>query len=194
MPHLRARAPSLWRRFDAHERRRLLRHLLPYWDAHRHQLPPPVGRAVHALIAESKLEVRAARVLEAASGPAGTLRVAIQARGSSDSAEIHCFDHVINCTGPDGDPRRSRSTLVQGLVEDGWLAPDGAGVGLCADRDGRLMDRSGRAVPGLYYLGPWLKARDFEATAVAELRAHAAALATALRDELEIRGLHAAVA
>jgi uncharacterized NAD(P)/FAD-binding protein YdhS len=193
MPELRSRAPTLWNRFDRTERRRLMRHLLPFWDVHRHQLPPPVGRTVHSLIAQGRLEVRAARVVDATPAPDGALHIGIRPRGS-DHVETHVFDQVINCSGPDTDPRRSRAPLVQGLVEAGWLTADPTGAGLRTDRDGRLVDRTLHAVPGLYYLGPWLKARDFEATAAAELRTHATALATLLHDEVEARRLHAAVA
>jgi uncharacterized NAD(P)/FAD-binding protein YdhS len=48
-------------------------------------------------------------------------------------------------------------------------------------------------VDRLYYIGPWLRARDWEATAVPELREHAARLArrlcTAVRSEDTSRAL-----
>ena len=46
--------------------------------------------------------------------------------------------------------------------------------------DGRVIAGDGEPVDGLYYLGPWLRARDWEATAVPELRLHAAQLARQL--------------
>ena len=39
-----------------------------------------------------------------------------------------------------------------------------------------MISRDGTPVDRLYYLGPWLRARDWEATAVPELREHAATL------------------
>lgn len=42
------------------------------------------------------------------------------------------------------------------------------------------MGADGRIVKGLYYVGPWLRARDWEATAVPELRVHAQRLAERL--------------
>jgi hypothetical protein len=48
------------------------------------------------------------------------------------------------------------------------------------DAAGRPLGREGAPSPGLYYLGPWLRARDFEATAVQELRVQAAELAQRL--------------
>jgi uncharacterized NAD(P)/FAD-binding protein YdhS len=46
--------------------------------------------------------------------------------------------------------------------------------------DLRVIGREGKPVDHLYYLGPWLRARDWESTAVPELRDHALALAQRL--------------
>jgi uncharacterized NAD(P)/FAD-binding protein YdhS len=46
--------------------------------------------------------------------------------------------------------------------------------------DGRVISAAGPPVDHLYYIGPWLRARDWEATAVPELREHAATLARRL--------------
>ncbi|HEX6571401.1 MAG TPA: hypothetical protein VF055_05225, partial [Steroidobacteraceae bacterium] len=66
-------------------------------------------------------------------------------------------DQVINCTGPLADPGRSRSQLVRGLLDAGWLTPDPTGCGVVVDGQCRLIDRAGVPVPGVYYLGPWLR-------------------------------------
>ncbi|HEX6571216.1 MAG TPA: hypothetical protein VF055_04275, partial [Steroidobacteraceae bacterium] len=70
--------------------------------------------------------------------------------------------------------------LVRGLLDAGWLTPDPTGCGVVVDGQCRLIDRAGVPVPGVYYLGPWLRARDWEATAVGELRRAATALADLL--------------
>ncbi len=50
-------------------------------------------------------------------------------------------------------------------------------LGLEIAADGRPVGRDGAPVDRLWYLGPWQRARDWEATAVPELRDHAARLA-----------------
>ncbi len=45
---------------------------------------------------------------------------------------------------------------------------------------GEVVGADGRVVQGLYYIGPWLRARDWETTAVPELRGHAQRLAERL--------------
>lgn len=178
---LRPHTACLWGSLTEADRRRFLRHVQPYWDVHRHQLPPAVGRRIHELLQSGRLKILAARILSCETRT-GRAVVALRHRkgGRVESME---FDQVINCSGPDGDPRRSRSVLIRSLVADGTLVPAPTGVGVLVDRHGRLRSRVGDAVPGLYYLGPWLRARDWEATAVCELRREASFLARQLRHE-----------
>jgi uncharacterized NAD(P)/FAD-binding protein YdhS len=178
---LRDDTAPLWAQLTVADRRRFLRHVRPYWDVHRHLLPPAVGETVNTLLSEGRLQVRAARIV--AAEPRGRrVNVTLRARGSGNVESLE-VDQVVNCTGPDGDPRHSRSPLVRGLVTDGLLTPDPTGCGVLVDARCHPVDRAGRSVQGLYYLGPWLRARDWEATAVRELRQAATAVAEALRRE-----------
>jgi uncharacterized NAD(P)/FAD-binding protein YdhS len=176
---LRERVPDLWQRLDDADRKRFVRHVQPYWDVHRHQLPPQVGRKVQSLATTNRLCFRAARIASARVVH-GRAVVDLRARGSS-RIEPDTFDLIINCSGPDADPRRVDSRLIRSMLAKGQLAADESGLGVRADSQGRLVGRSGLGQSGLYYLGPWLRARDFEATAVHELRRHATALARLLR-------------
>jgi uncharacterized NAD(P)/FAD-binding protein YdhS len=81
-------------------------------------------------------------------------------------------DAVVHVTGPDTNPGRSNCPLVQSLAEQGLCEPDGLGLGWGTDGDGRLYDARGNASEVLFYCGPLLRARYFEATAVPELREH----------------------
>jgi uncharacterized NAD(P)/FAD-binding protein YdhS len=76
---------------------------------------------------------------------------------------------------------------VQASLAAGWLRPDALGLGIDTDPDGRVISRDGVPVDSLYYIGPWLRARDWEATAVPELRVHAARLAARLADRTSTR-------
>jgi uncharacterized NAD(P)/FAD-binding protein YdhS len=176
---VRDQVPELWHRLDEVERRRFLRHVQPYWDVHRHQLPPAVGQQVQRHVASGSLDVRAARVV--ASRVAGDQAlVTLRERGRATPTE-HAFDRVINCSGPDNDPNRATARLVRAMLRSGLLTPCPSGTGIALDAAGRPLGRSGSPAPGFYYLGPWARARDLEATAVQELRAHATALADLLR-------------
>jgi uncharacterized NAD(P)/FAD-binding protein YdhS len=179
---LRDDAAELWACLPLEERRRFLRHVQPHWDVHRHLLPPQVGATVHAALRERRLELRAGRIVAAESTGPGAC-VTVQPRGGPRRESLH-VDQVILCTGPLADPTRNPSRLVRSLVHDGWLTADATVCGLRVDTQGRPIDATGLTVDGIFYLGPWLRARDWEATAVSELRRAATALTRALLHDI----------
>ena len=87
---------------------------------------------------------------------------------------------VVNATGPSTDVRRIADPLLDTLLARGLLRPDPLGLGLETASDLALLDAGGRPSRFLYLMGPLLKADYWEATAVPELRAHAARLAERL--------------
>jgi uncharacterized NAD(P)/FAD-binding protein YdhS len=80
---------------------------------------------------------------------------------------------VINCTGPTSDYRLAKEGLLLNLHAQGLIAPDHHCLGIEVNDQLQVIDAESRAVPGLYCVGPLLKARFWEATAVPELREHA---------------------
>lgn len=95
---------------------------------------------------------------------------------------------MVNCAGPDSRVTRNPDLLVQSLLAGGWIRPDAHALGIDVAPDGRVISRDRTPVDRLHYLGPWLRARDREATAVPELREHAARLARVLLDQGRIVG------
>lgn len=49
--------------------------------------------------------------------------------------------------------------LLPSLVASGWLRGDLQGLGIDCAEDGRAITSEGTPADGLYYLGPWLRAR-----------------------------------
>lgn len=167
---IRGAMPQLWSNAPRRLRRRFLRHLRAHWDVHRHRVPRSTLTRIEALRARKKLEIEAGRLLESRRIKGGIV-VAWRKRGSGAVQEL-LVDAIVNVTGPDAHPGRSACPLVQSLVEQGLCEPDGLGLGWGTDPDGRLFDAHGNASPVLYYVGPLLRARHWEATAVPELRVH----------------------
>ena len=62
-------------------------------------------------------------------------------------------------------------------MAQGAATADPLRLGLVTDSLGRLIGANGNATRNLYYLGPLLRARDWESTAASELRAHSLRLA-----------------
>jgi uncharacterized NAD(P)/FAD-binding protein YdhS len=65
-------APQLWQRLPAREKRRLLRHIRPYWDIHRHRLPSQTLARMNHLRRHEKLHIHAGRLMEFELIPAAT--------------------------------------------------------------------------------------------------------------------------
>ena len=89
---------------------------------------------------------------------------------------------IVNATGPEPDLTRSASPLVQQLFADGYVTAGPLRMGWATTADGQLCDSLGNPVPGLWTLGCTRKGELLESTAVPEIRAQAAALATSIVD------------
>jgi uncharacterized NAD(P)/FAD-binding protein YdhS len=175
---LRPVTADLWQKLDAVERARFLRHVRPYWDIHRHRAAPATAAAVARLIGLGELQIRAARVVRYEPTSDG-VRVVVRPRGR-DETEAVFVERVVNCTGPSSDVARVGDALLDALRSAGRIVPDHHRLGVEVDEDGALRDASGDASTTLFLVGPLLKARDWESTAVPELRRHAARLAERL--------------
>ena len=175
---LRASTPALWQAMDGRERRRFLRHVQAYWDIHRHRTAPASGEHLARLKASGSLEVAAGR-LRRLSGGSGGVRVDWQPRGKSQEARLE-VGSVINCTGPQSDITRLSDPLMRSLLAQGLIRPDPLRLGLDMDAEARVLDNAGRPSGVISYTGPLLKARDWEGTAVPELRVAAQRLADCL--------------
>jgi uncharacterized NAD(P)/FAD-binding protein YdhS len=174
----RAHLPGTWRELEDKERARFLRHVRSLWDVHRHRVPAGPLSAVQTLTRLGVLEVQAGRI-EHVSLVDDSVEVIWRPRGSP-KARAWLVERVINCTGPDACARRSNDPLVRSALASGLMRCDAQSLGIDVAPDGRVISREGTPVDSLYYIGPWLRARDWEATAVPELREHAAQLATRL--------------
>jgi uncharacterized NAD(P)/FAD-binding protein YdhS len=175
---LRARTPQLWHALPIDERRRFLRHLRAYWDVHRHRCAPALGARLQSELASGSLRVLAGRV-SAYHERDGCVDVTLNLRGQHTPLHVK-VGTVINCTGPAANVDEIDEPLLSGLRADGLLVPDALGLGFEMDDEYRLIGRDGEASRWLYYVGPFLKGRDWEATAVPELRGHVAKLVDVL--------------
>jgi uncharacterized NAD(P)/FAD-binding protein YdhS len=168
-------APALWQRLPLRERRRLLRHVRPYWDIHRHRLPRVTLERLHTLRRQQRLHLHAGRILKM-SRHGDQVSVQWRPRGARKTQQL-LVDSVVNCTGPDYNVARSTDPLLQSLLRQGLVSVDALNLGLRTGPCGALLDRGGQPAAHLFYVGPLLRADYWEATAAQELRAHAALLA-----------------
>jgi uncharacterized NAD(P)/FAD-binding protein YdhS len=183
MGALRPHTPALWQRLDARERRRFLRHLQPFWDAARHRCAPAAFAQMQQWMRDGSVRRITGRLTGWRQAESG-VDVTVATRPGPMSLVLN-VGMIINCTGPEADLGRVDDPLVRQLLQCGLARPDPVGVGIDVDAHGALVDAAGRVSDRLFYIGPLLRGRDWEATAVPELRQHARRLALHL---LEDRG------
>jgi uncharacterized NAD(P)/FAD-binding protein YdhS len=175
---LRAATPALWQALDLTEKRRFLRHVQAYWDVHRHRTAPASGEMLAQLLASGRLQVAAGRLRRISGGSDG-VSVLWQVRGSTQESRLE-VGSVINCTGPQSDITRLTDPLMRSLLAQGLVRPDPLRLGLDVDATDRVLDNAGKPSGVISYTGPLLRARDWEGTAVPELRVAAQRLADRL--------------
>lgn len=166
---MRPHIPALWSQLADGERHRFVRRLLPYWNVHRHRLAPAAHLRLQRMLASGQVEIRAGRV-ESCALRDGEVHMVL--RGPGGAVAPVRAGTVVNCSGPDYDVARAGSPLLRQLREAGLACRDPASLGLDVDGQYRLVGRDGGAVRDLYYVGPMLRARYWEAVAVPELRVH----------------------
>lgn len=172
---LRPHTPDIWKQLPPMERKRFLRHAGAYWDIHRHRLAPSAHARLHDLLQSGRAELIAGRPL--AYEPDGSaVKVMIRERRSGTLRELTA-GAVLNCTGPNYDVATLASPLIVQLRNAGLLRQDTLHLGLEVDERYQVIGREGKPVEKLYYLGPMLRAKYWEASAVPELRGHALHLA-----------------
>lgn len=178
MDELRPLTPGLWRALDEAERARFLRHLRPWWDVHRHRIAPGPAARLDALVEAGRLEVLAGRIEEARPRH-GRIILHIRPRGGGDPRRVEAA-RIVNCAGAESDLALTAEPLLGRLAAAGAIRPDAQRLGIDTAPDGRAIGADGRPTEHLHVLGPMARARLWEATAVPELRAEAAAMAALL--------------
>jgi uncharacterized NAD(P)/FAD-binding protein YdhS len=165
---LRSVTQQIWQTLPEEEKQRFLRHVRPYWDAHRHRAPAEIGELIDAQRSSGRLKLHAGRIANyQETGPGARITY----RQRQTGKEVHLqVDRVINCTGPETDVRRLHDPLMTALLARGLVRPDRLQLGLDVSADGALIDQEGNVSDSLYAVGPSRKGRLWENTAVPEIR------------------------
>ena len=149
---LRAQGRDIWTALDLDARRRLVRHLRPFWDVHRFRAAPQIDAVLDRKLADGSMEIRRARLGEVAR-EGSVFRVELRDRRKGTS-ETRAFDKIIVATGPaHGDVLRTQPFLSR-LAGAGVVGLDDAGLGLRTSRDARAIDSRGEVSPTLFIAGP----------------------------------------
>jgi uncharacterized NAD(P)/FAD-binding protein YdhS len=165
----------LWQGYSWEERGRFMRHVRPFWEAHRHRIPPATASIVAQMEAAGRLKFYAGRLVSLRDTPTGAAAL-IKPRGKEDFVALRVAK-VINCTGPRTDYSKYQHPLLINLLAAGLIGHDPLALGIAALPSGEVCRYGGRPVGWLFTLGAPLKGTLWESTAVAEIRTQAQALA-----------------
>lgn len=179
---LRPLTQDLWRGMSLADRKRFLRHVRPWWDVHRHRMPPNVAECVDQALANGKLRIHRGHVIGVASQDTQATIVFRQSQ-SSTPLEIQA-QRVVNCTGPATNVACSSDPLMFALLQTGIARPDPLHLGLDSTAEGAVVGRYGIPSQRLFAIGPPTKAAAWEITAVPDIRRQCRDLAETVRDRL----------
>ena len=174
---LRPSLQEMWQRLAVEEQARFLRHLRPFWDAHRHRLPMEVhGRLMKEFEEGRALLVRGS-VIEVARMEE-KFRLSVVKRGSG-ATEVIETDLVFDCSGftPDLD-----QPLITSLFTQNLAVADRHRLGILVERCGQVIGRRGKPSRGLFAIGPLCQGTLWEIIAVPEIVAQADLAATSIAD------------
>ncbi len=187
---LRPALQEVWQAMDATNRARFVRHLRPWWDVHRHRIPPAVADRIERARDSGQLEIGAARIASyriADSAVEVTVR-----RRCEDQRTTYRVARIINCSGPGCDYDRIRDPLVRRLLADGHIRPDKLRLGLDVTPHCALRNARGEISRRLYAVGPATKAVFWEMTSVPDIRRQCESLAGQIAGALGTLAAHRA--
>ncbi|MDL2403114.1 FAD/NAD(P)-binding protein [Rhizobium mayense] len=177
MDGLRPKTQALWLRLPDSERRRFLRHALPWWNIHRHRVAPDVYRRFDSMMQSGQVSVRAGYLRNVEDARALTLHY--RPRGGSVAALIQA-DWIVNCTGMER-AGIAHSPLLQEMRRKGLVEADPLHLGLVVDAQSRISTPTGSKVT-LYAVGALTAGQFWEITAVPDIRIQARKVAQAIAD------------
>ncbi|HEX7989016.1 MAG TPA: FAD/NAD(P)-binding protein [Stenotrophomonas sp.] len=174
MERIRPLGQQLWQTLSEDDQRRFLRHVVRYWDVHRHRIATHLYAQLIELQQQGRLQLHRGR-LETAVAEGACVRLYAQDRKRRPlQLEVQC---VVNATGVEMRAQAMRNPLLQQLLGSGVGRAGPHGIGLDTAADGSLVDADGVVEPRIQVLGSLRIGRLWESLAIPELRGQAAAAA-----------------
>jgi uncharacterized NAD(P)/FAD-binding protein YdhS len=173
----------IWQGWSVTSRHRFLDHLRPFWNIHRHRLPPDLHDRLVAAIGTGQVTLRAGQVTDLARTPQGVCAT-VRLKGGRAVEAINVA-RVYDCGGVTVDVEKSSNPLVQSLVAKGDARPDSLHIGLDVTLNGNVISRAGEVSSRLLALGPLTRGAFFEIEAIPDIRVQAAAMASRLQESSE---------
>lgn len=144
---------QLWPTLPISEKKRFMRHLRPWWDAHRFRAPPQNEEIVREAERSGRIVFMAARLRSITRDADGRLYAVLHDRGTQGQRVIN-FETVINCTGIDATAGQLDNPFLAALQRRGFISADESGIGFTVDAACRPVGADGRVNDSLRIFGP----------------------------------------
>ncbi|RUM26577.1 hydroxyacylglutathione hydrolase [Rhizobium vallis] len=179
---VRAQGHDLWQALPIAERRRLVRHLRPYWDVHRFRIAPQVEAVLDAAVATGRLEILAGSVADARVEGERIL-CTLHPRHRSEPLEER-YDAVVVTTGPAHGGIIQTQPWLAALAASGHLTLDPTDLGLACTERSEAIGSSGMSDPSLLISGPLARGTFGELMGLPQVTEHAFFVATEIAAKL----------
>ncbi|WP_331377185.1 FAD/NAD(P)-binding protein [Sinorhizobium chiapasense] len=168
---LRSQGGEIWRSLPVTERRRLIRHLRPFWDVHRFRIAPQIDAIVGAGLQSGDIRILAGRIDRLERN--GEEIAATFRRRHGAGIERWNVDAVVVSTGPAHKSVLKSQPWLETLSADGHLQPDAVGLGLACSATSRALDSEGRETETLFIAGPLARGTFGELMGLPQVNDHA---------------------
>ncbi len=179
---VRSHGHAIWQKLPVSERRRIVRHIRPYWDVHRFRIAPQVEEVLEQAIAEGRMEVLAASVGRV-NRESETIHVELRQRYGAPLQRS--YDAVVVTTGPaHGGILESRAWLSS-LRDQSHLQLDPTGLGIACSERSEAIGADGYPDPSLLISGPLARGTFGELMGLPQITEHAAFVAGELATKVK---------
>jgi uncharacterized NAD(P)/FAD-binding protein YdhS len=179
---VRGHGHAIWQALPIVERRRLVRHLRPFWDAHRFRIAPQVEEALDQAIAEGRMEVLAASIASARRD-GDTIQVVLRRRHAGTIKRS--YDAVVVTTGPAHGGILDSQPWLASLRDQAHLQLDPTGLGIACNERSEAIAGDSNGDPTLLISGPLARGTFGELMGLPQITEHAAFVAAELAGKVE---------
>ncbi len=174
MQQMRCNLQDIWVQMDERNKKRFMRHVLSYWNIHRHRVHEKLSALLTRLQQEGQLEVMSGRL-------AGVSEQGVTARlRHQHQPTVFPVTHIINCMGSSNNISATEQPMLAALMQRGNVCHDDLKLGLLTNRKYELITAQGHVLPACYTLGPPMRGVIWECIAVPEIRQQCKELAQLL--------------
>lgn len=176
---MRSAMPKLWQQSSLATRKRFLRHVLTYWNIHRHRVHWDLSALLSRLQASGQLEIKRGRIQKITAEH-------VYYRDKPDNEKLNIkTDCIINCMGPSLFWKPCVFPVLDELIAQGEASLDDLHLGLAVNSDYALIKKNGAVSSQYFALGSLIKGSAWETIAAPEIRKQCVILTEALTDELK---------